>query len=352
MIKLFYIDPMSYNNLSEYDAAFVGSPPNNFDVYYYASNLLDVDFSNHVKVRKIFGYSGKAKIFSLFLYLTACFRLVFNIFLERPHIMHLQWAKVPLFDIFYVAFGKLFGSRIVYTKHNITPHVKVNFLTSLFERLLLILVDEVIVHSQFSKVKILDINKNISVTVIAHPYIFDNHVNTIINSKKIRNNNLSIRIGLLGRSLPYKGYSEFIDRLKNSHFKNIEIVITDPVLLNSIPDVYDSFLYSNPPTNQDFLNVMCSCDFVVVSHKEISASGLLMSALGCNLNVIYNEKTPEILEVASQHANTISLTQFFAFDNDNELLISLKNSGYIFHLPLYKRDVLSRRLFEFYRNIL
>ncbi len=122
--KMFFIDPMSYNNLAMYDYEIL-SKISDWDIYYFCNRLYSYKNLPNIKERKVFSYNKYKKKFCKALsYSRSLLIVLFNILLVHPKIIHIQWIRIPVLDYYFYRFVKyVFRVKLVYTVHNILPHV-------------------------------------------------------------------------------------------------------------------------------------------------------------------------------------------------------------------------------------
>ena len=122
-MKLLYVNPQSYNNLSKYDDGFL-SELTGWDCHYACSILLDQDLPAKIVVHKVFKYNGIPsrirRAASYAVSLVQVFRISRRI---KPDIIHVQWVKVPVIDFAFLYFlRRVTSTKLVLTAHNVVPH--------------------------------------------------------------------------------------------------------------------------------------------------------------------------------------------------------------------------------------
>ena len=122
-MNIFFIDPMMGGSLAIYDMSLLTNLTRDCKVTVLGSSLFDGEMPYSMKMYPIFTYNHKVgikKILSYLFSLWKIFKLVKN---ARPEIIHIQWLKIHVFDSwFYLFLQKRFGAKIVFTAHNILPH--------------------------------------------------------------------------------------------------------------------------------------------------------------------------------------------------------------------------------------
>lgn len=87
-------------------------------------------------------------------YMMSTLHLIQTIREERPSLVHYQWVKIPIFDLFIMLLLKSLRIATVYTAHNILPHQERFYHKWIFKAVYKRF-DKIIVHSNNDKKKIL-----------------------------------------------------------------------------------------------------------------------------------------------------------------------------------------------------
>jgi len=288
--KIFFVDPMSYNNLAIYDWNLI----NNLlgeevcffgNVQYYFKTL---NTSTHL----IFNYSQKRfKLSKAIQYIFNMLQLFFFIIKDKPKIIHFQWLKMPQFDVYFIRILKLFNrkTKIVYTAHNFLPHDSkqkylVNF-TSIYE-----LVDSIITHTEATKLQISELNITPDkISVIKHGILqinFDE--NEVLRLKKefqkkydLKKSTICLNIGLINR---YKGTDLLLKVWNDSLYlrdnRKLNLIVAgkgDSTLLKNTANnvtIINRFLNDN-----EFVALIKLADLIILPYRKISQSGVLLTVL-------------------------------------------------------------------------
>jgi len=98
MLKLFYIDPQSYNNLADYDRYLL----TNIDTekYFFCSEKFNFEISGNTKIDKCFFYNSLSGFKKVISYVKSVIYILKNVKKHKPDIIHFQWLKIPHFDYF------------------------------------------------------------------------------------------------------------------------------------------------------------------------------------------------------------------------------------------------------------
>jgi len=201
----------------------------------------------------------------------------------------LQWTKILPIDILVFSLFRLFGAKIVFTAHNSKPHQS-NFIKTKLYHLFLKIFNLIIVHEKQTRDELIE--KGVAesnIFVIPHPLIYsDFKVDLSVVSSSLRQVldeiDSTLSLGLLGKSLDYKGYSSFLDFSEKISNKNFNIYCSD----NSLSGSNVKYLPDNLSDN-DFIAVLDALSFLVLPYKNISQSGILLTALARNKCVIVTD---------------------------------------------------------------
>lgn len=145
-MKVYYIDPQSYNNLSLYDLSLLKNVKD-VKVTYYYSDLYQLEEFPNAQCKCRFHYSRKKGVAKVCSYVWSICRIFFDVLMERPDVVHVQWIRIWHVDYLFAFLIRALGVKVVHTAHNILPHLrrrKDEFHYPKYYRL----VDAVIVHNE------------------------------------------------------------------------------------------------------------------------------------------------------------------------------------------------------------
>jgi glycosyltransferase involved in cell wall biosynthesis len=277
-------------------------------------------------------------------YLAAISRIIKTVFLVRPKIIHIQTLITVRRDWIWFIIGRLFGLRIVFTAHNVLPHEEREqkaFFMKPALKIIYACCDKIIVHSQYSRNKLLELFKINpgKIAVIAHGnYLF---LRTREMSKQQACQELGIAadkkvILHFGSLRHYKG----IDILLGA-FRKIRDLRSDVLLLLAGKPMYvalgyfEELIRKSRMTNDVILKAeyvaldkiqvyFYASDIVVFPYKEIDTSGSLQAAYAFSKPVIAT--------------NTGSMAEVIE-DGKNGLLVNAED-------PLALADAINKVLFN------
>lgn len=304
MKKVFYIDPQSSNNLAMYDYELL-SRIGNCNLFFFGNRDYNFKQLNNCNCHLIFNYNRHRKnIFKGMSYLKSLLILFIYTIRYRPDIIHIQWLRIPSFDYYYYkALKKIFHLKIVYTVHNILPHIIKPGTKEIYNIIYKELADTLIVHTVTSKSELVNnfkIDKN-KVIVAPHgplEYNFskkeiEDEISKIKNEYHIKESN-SI-VSLLGYQSYYKGSDILINAWQNSK----ELSVSDSVLIIAgkfqdveipKPKIKNLICIPRKLSDIEFASLLRMSDLLVFPYRRIEQSGLLLSAIQegipyCSTNV-------------------------------------------------------------------
>lgn len=290
---IFYIDPMSYNNLAIYDFNLLSNLDDEY--IFYGNGLYSY---KHIDIKKVFNYSSKKnKILKLLSYSISSIRIMFAILIKRPEKVHYQWFKVYKLDYVILKLLKYLSKcEIIHTAHNILPHDTGDKYKSIHSRIYHI-VDKIIVHTEISKIEFGKLYPEIDpdkIFVIPHGLLdlsFNETYNHFSKSKVMRKYNLpknKIIVSFLGFLSYYKGIDIFSETI--SEVNNEELYFLVAGNGKTIDTHIDSYLKEEERVtyinryleDNEFLELINVSDIIVLPYRDISQSGLLLTALNYN----------------------------------------------------------------------
>lgn len=299
---VFLVDPQSYTNLAKYDAKLVNEicKMGVVKVEFYGSVLFDRDSELCVRNKPIFKYQIKSvKLFKILSYAISLFRLFGTIWIKRPAIIHIQWIKFPPVDfIFYNSARLVFRSRLVYTSHNVVPHGSSDARHFFLHRFLKIC-DRIIVHHQSSLKELVErfgIDPS-AIEVIHHgPIPLDDGLTSLMaNSLLQKCCGKKLVFGFVGSGTYYKGLDILIRAWKRvPHALRSESVL---LICGKVQPTIESLLggykwhegvtglivFNRYLSEADLNACVLRMDVVVLPHRKISQSGVLLSLLDKNV---------------------------------------------------------------------
>ena len=278
------VDPMSYNILEIYDNSLLDNIKK-YRITFFGNILCK---KRQKKGHYIFSYSNKVGITKILSYIKSIFHLISFVVLKKPKLIHFQWFKMPIIDIFLLFFLKARRIKIVFTAHNILPH---NTRYRYYFQYLLIyfLAEKVIVHSENTKYELIK-KFNIQsekIYVVPMGLFFQKEISPI----KMKEN---ITISFLGSISEYKGIDLFIKSILNyrNKYKKIKFNIIGKGKIPNIEKIMkreDVYIINDFVSDLEFEKFLGSSDIVVLPYKMISQSAVLFSAIAYQIPCIVSD---------------------------------------------------------------
>lgn len=318
----------------------------------------------------------KSKFVKFVNYYTYLIRL-FNLIHKNKKIVHYQFFRRKE-DVLFLIILKLTGIRIVYTAHNILPHNRTKF-DFLIYKLVYQIVNEIIVHSEYIKNKLVS-TFNVSsqkVNVIPHgnfdiylpkKNISKNDARKILNLKE--NDDVILFFGYIKE---YKGLDTLIKSFpkaakKNSKLKlliagmpeNLNLKERYIKLIESL-NCKESVLYEFSFIPSDSIALYFSAsDLVVLPYRNIDHSGIIHLSysfarpiLATNVgdfSEIIEERITGFLVEKDDH-NILAEAIYAAFLNKN-LLVKMGLKAQDLNTTKYSWDEIGKRTAELYSRLI
>mgnify|MGYP003299613264 CR=1 FL=1 len=282
MLKLFYIDPQSYNNLADYDRYLL----TNIDTekYFFCSEKFNFEISGNTKIDKCFFYNSLSGFKKVISYVKSVIYILKNVKKHKPDIIHFQWLKIPQFDYFILRKIKKVSkkTKIILTAHNILPHNTGNKYKKNYGQIYSF-IDGVIVHGNNTKDNLLQmfpINKD-KVVVIPHGFL--PRVKKEIPAKV---NDDFITFSIIGSLSKYKGVDLLVEAWCSSEYllesKNCKLIIAGAGkmdCLEKIPSDKNIELINRFLSDEELDIVINQTDISILPYRVISQSGVLLTML-------------------------------------------------------------------------
>lgn len=296
-ITLAVVDPQSYRNFEAYDYNLLTNIQlKNKTLIGNIEYGID-DGKCNFRIIKLYEYSKKKGVSKLVSYICSQIYLYKHIKIHEYSIIHFQWLKLPLVDYFLLKLLKRTSSniKIIYTAHNLLPHNTGNKYLRIYKKIFKT-VDGIIVHSQVTKRELIrkfDIgNKNIF--IIQHGVLRLQHDSREVGMivEKLRDQHgLADKLifSFLGNIHEGKGIDLLVRAWENSALlKNndkVKVIIAGKsnsksrYLFKKLSKIDNVYLDIRNLTNDEFTAYLKVSDVVILPYKNISQSGLLLSAI-------------------------------------------------------------------------
>ena len=289
MMKIFYIDPQSYNNLADYDRYLLSNI--DVDKYFFCSEKFNFEISGNTKIDKCFCYNSLIGFRKIISYIKSIIYVLKNVKKHKPEIIHFQWLKIPQFDYFVLKNIKRVSrkTKIIFTAHNILPHNTGNKYKKIYEKIYSF-IDGIIVHGNKTKDNLLQkfsIDKN-KVVVIPHGFLPREK-----KEKQKKDDGDFITFSIIGSLSKYKGVDLLVEAWCTSEqlleSKNCKLLIAgagkmdclENIPLNKNIELVNRFL-----SDEELDEIIEKTDISILPYRVISQSGVLLTMLAENKPVI------------------------------------------------------------------
>lgn len=281
-MKIFYIDPQSYNNLADYDNYLLQNIIE--QKFFFCSYNMPYSEIKNTTIVKNYNYHNKSKIKKTISYCSSQNHLLHRIKKEKPDVVHFQWFKIPFFDFILLKKIKKVSpsTKIIHTAHNVLPHDSGAKYKEDYKKIYEI-VDNIIVHADITKKEIFrdfEINEN-KITVIPHGFL---PTKFKFPPKDIAND--IITFSFIGFLSDYKGLDILLDSwcnnsdiIDNPKCKLIIAGAGDLPCLKDIPNDKNIVLENYFHTEEELAKIINDTDVAILPYRKISQSGVLLTYL-------------------------------------------------------------------------
>ena len=289
-VKIALLDPMSYFNLGLYDASLTSSLLGAGEDSVILIGNENFEFQRETEAEFIgcFRYSGRGFLMKFFQYFRSMLEVSRIIRSRSIDVIHVQWSKLPLVDCFFYKAFRRKGVQLVFTMHNAVPR-RLDRRSIEENKRLCGHFDHIIVHDEYSRAKVHELYgiETGKVTVVPHgPLKFP----TLIETESKREGSViqevpknKYIVAFLGYLKKYKGIDIFIDSVASSdEIPGLHYLIAG---YGKVPELMkleqrnDVTILNRKLENDEFLALMRATNLLVLPYREISQSGLLMTAL-------------------------------------------------------------------------
>jgi len=302
-MKVFYIDPQSYNNLSVYDYHLL-THVSGHEVVYYGNQLYQCDPMRGVRQKLVFGYSTKKRAWQKALsYSMSMLRILLDVMRERPDVVHVQWLRLWHLDYTFGCLLHRMGIRLVFTAHNVLPHNPKPQDAVRYRRYYQ-LADAIIVHSERTKQEMvteLQVEAD-KIWVIFHGILGDGVVSAEAMKRcEELEAKLGIQVGdivfsCLGIQDTYKGidlvvkvWGETAALRENPRLHLLLVGRNKNVDFSSLEGCGNVFVLDEMISDVDFDAYLLLSSVTLLPYKKISQSGVLFTALSRGVPVLVSD---------------------------------------------------------------
>lgn len=298
--KIFYIDPQSMNNLSEYDYSVTKEI--DCEIIYLCSKYYDYKINPKLKYIYVFKYNYIKNVFRKSLsYVISLIYIAILIIKYKPVLVHIQWFKIPKLDyLFWKVVKKIFRIKIIHTAHNVLPHNTGNTYHDIYRKIYKNLSDKIIVHSTNTQEELcglFHIEKE-KVTIIRHG-LLKMQYNEFEYKNQFRNSPLYeiIQDKIVFTSLGEQSYYKGSDLIIKTWLKTPQLNQSDKCVLvmagkfdkidyKKIENHKNVFIKNQRISNEEYMFWLKHTDAYLLPYRTISQSGALLTALSEHIPVI------------------------------------------------------------------
>ena len=281
---------MSSGNLALYDYGVLNGMTTQVEVHYLCSKKYNHKPIEGVMKYPIFKYHSKKGIHKVLSYSISLLKSLKYITREKPDVIHIQWCKAPYIDYIFMKCIRLLNkkSKIVYTAHNVLPHVIKRGDTYIFRKLYKE-VDCIITHTKSSRNELIDLCKDVEkkLSVIPHGLIaydvdevdVEKIKNELVNNFKLKNKTVFLAIGHQHKS---KGTDILLNSWNRTLSNNKECVLVIAGTNTDYEELCTSeniLTFSKYLSNEEFNAFLELASVIVLPYRKISQSGVLLSAI-------------------------------------------------------------------------
>lgn len=302
-MKVFYINPQSYNNLSTYDLSLLKNIQGH-DVTYYHCDQYQHDILPGNSNKCYFHYNKKKYAITKGIsYLCSIIRITIDAIIHKPDIVHVQWLRVWHIDYVFALLMHWMGIRLIFTAHNILPHVIKKNDKRHYKRYYK-LVDNIIVHNSRTRkelAELMDISER-KIKVIFHGVLNSDTAKADVISRADELRELlhikpsDIVFSCLGVQKEYKGTSLVIDIWADNPELNANpnthlLIVGRSYGIDYTPIIGFSNVYilDQMISDLDFDAYLHLSSAILLPYIRISQSGLLFSAVNQHIPVLVSD---------------------------------------------------------------
>ena len=284
-MKILYVDPMSYNNLSIYDRYLLN---NIIDVKkeYFCSTKLEFENFENTSIKKLYCYSEKKGILKILSYLWTQILLFLYVLKNDIDLIHIQWMKLPYLDyLIYRTIKRFLKVNIVFTAHNILPHDTGEKYKKSYKKIYN-MIDKIIVHSSRTREELInefEISRE-KISVIPHGLLDIQGEDSKKNDDFIKNKNEKV-FSFIGYLNKYKGIDFLVDAWRSSELlkdnKNVKLIIAGKgnIDFKGLEDIENVTIINRFLEDFELNSIINETDLFILPYRKISQSGVLLSIL-------------------------------------------------------------------------
>lgn len=291
-MKLFYIDPQSYNNLADYDRYLLSNI--DCEKHFFCSNKF-IDSLEGVNLTSCFNYNDLTGLKKVFSYIGTLLYVCDMVRKHQPDIVHFQWFKIPLFDLCVLKQIRRISpkSKIVFTAHNLLPHDTGDKYKKIYKKIYHF-VDGIIVHgnrTRQSLVEGLGVEPE-KISVIPHGFLPRKS-----SGKDFVRNSDRLTFSFIGSLTKYKGVDLLVEAWASSEVltssDEYQLVVAGGGgkldCLSKAKDCKNIQLTNRFLSDEELDEIVSQTDVSILPYREISQSGVLLTMLAAHKPVVVSD---------------------------------------------------------------
>lgn len=307
-MKIFYLDPQSYNNLSVYDKSLLenieagDASSASCSVVYYHNVKYQCERLPGILYKSIYNYSDKKHVFKLSSYVVSTLHVCVDCLRHRPDVVHIQWFRWWYIDCVLLLLLRLLHIKVMHTAHNVLPHNPKSSDRKHYQWFYRH-VDAIVVHTHRTKEELVnDLSVDGSkVHVIAHGML----PSTVEEDRVVaRMQELSQLLDLDGKvifaSMGFQNYYKGIDLISDAWKLNPQLHANPQCMLMIVGNIENAQLeelkqYANVHvvdelvSDVDFDAYLRLSSVALLPYRKISQSGVLLTALQRHVPVLVSD---------------------------------------------------------------
>ncbi len=230
---------------------------------------------------------------------------IFN-YVKKNHfdIIHIQWAILPQFDVFFWKILKNYTRLLVYTAHDVVPH-DYSHKRIMQNKKLYHMADKIVVHGQYCKEEMRQYYPDLLDRVYVQKHgVYGKKNDSINNELLCKHSSFAARsyekylvIGFIGQISNYKGFDLLLDAWDVLDRRGDMFLLiagkTACDLQDEIEqyrariDTYNNvYFYNYRFTDEEEMLFYSKCDLIILPYRSASMSGVLFSAAQYEKTVI------------------------------------------------------------------
>lgn len=302
-MKVFYIDPQSYNNLSLYDLSLLSHVPEH-EITYYCNRRYQCGRMPVADAVRRFTYSDlPGCLLKTLSYTWSLLLILMDALRRRPDVVHIQWLRFWPVDYVFAWLLKRRGVRVVFTAHNILPH-NVRRGDEKCYRKYYRLVDRIIVHTRCTKDELCE-RMGIApekVEVIAHGLLQmplpEEQVQARVEELRRELNVgaddlvfacLGVQNLYKGTDLVVRAWMECPELRDNPHCRLLIVGRNQNLNLAPLQGQPNAHVRAEMISDLDFEAYLRLTSLLLLPYRRISQSGLLLTAVSSGVPVLVSE---------------------------------------------------------------